>query len=262
MLIYFPQMHEELVSEKVEGAVLFDPGIDREQEGEISVFRPEDLPVESATCRRMVEDFISYGESLGDMFKMIVNPMSADKDQFGERTSAIQNALLASLNPVTENKMDEATRQQNQVVLALVYAYEARHLELKGLEESLGEKWSGFGESLGLDVDDEDERSAMALGGLMAHQLGAGGADVLLPWQKVLEGFAVLLPENSMLVTSDVEAVSYWRDRDLEFYEKEGILADKALVLREKCWKLLGMSSLPEEKPWLDREFTIVVTAE
>lgn len=262
MLIYFPQMHEELVSEKVEGAVLFDPGIDREQSGEIPVFRPDDLPVEPVTCRRMVDDFVSYGESLGDMFKVIANPQSADKDQFGERTSAIQSALLASLDPTVDTVKDEAVRKQNQIVLALVYAYEAKHIELKGLEESLGEKWSGFGESLGLDVESEDDRKTMALGGLMANLPGIGGGSFQLPWQKVLEGFALLLPENTALVTSDAEAVSYWRDRDIEIFEKEDLLSGKTLALREKAWKLLGMSSLPEEKPWLDREFTIALVAD
>lgn len=258
MLIYFPQLHEELVSEKIEGASLFDPGVDRESTGEISVFRPDDLPVEPQVCRSMVADFVSYGESLGDMFKLITNPMPDSKDQFGERSSAIENELKARISPSAEEKNDEAAKIQNQVVLALVYAYEEKHLELAGLEQSLSDKWSGFGESLGID-EDEDDRKAMALGGLISHAPGAVGGSVLLPWQKVLEGFAILLPENSMLVTADVEAVSFWRDREFDFYEKEGLLSEKALVLREKVWKLLGLSALPEEKPWLDREFTIVL---
>ncbi|WP_415713264.1 hypothetical protein [Maridesulfovibrio sp.] len=144
-------------------------------------------------------------------------------------------------------------------MLALCYAYEEKHLELGTLEQNLTDKWAGFGESLGLDVDDEDDRKAMVLGGLMANLPGMGGGDVQLPWKKVLEGFALLLPENSVLVTSDVEAVAFWRDRDFEFYEKEGLLAEKALVLREKVWKLLGLSSMPEDKPWFDREFTVVL---
>ncbi|TIH18558.1 hypothetical protein D0S45_04900 [Marinifilum sp. JC120] len=261
MLIYFPQMHEELVEEKVEGALIFDPGIDREQAGEVPAFRPEDLPVEPGTCKRMVDDFISYGESLGDMFKFIANPQSNDKDQFGERTSAIHTELASRIAPDVEDKSDEEARIQNQVVLALCYAYEEKHIELGSLEQNLNEKWAGFGESLGLDVDSEDDRKAMALGGLMANLPGMGGGDLQLPWQKVLEGFALLLPENSVLVTGDVDAVSLWRDRDIEFYEKEGLLAEKALVLREKAWKLLDLSGLPEDKPWLDREFTVVLNA-
>lgn len=79
MLIYFPQMHEELVEEKVEGALIFDPGIDRDETGDVPVYRPENLPVEPQTCRRMVDDFISYGESLGAMFKFIANPSPMTK---------------------------------------------------------------------------------------------------------------------------------------------------------------------------------------
>ncbi|MFW5499104.1 MULTISPECIES: hypothetical protein [unclassified Maridesulfovibrio] len=259
MLIYFPQMHEELVEEKVEGALIFDPGIDRDETGDVPVYRPENLPVEPQTCRRMVDDFISYGESLGAMFKFIANPQSNDKDQFGERTSAIQNELAARISPNVVDKSDEEARIQNQVVLALCYAYEEKNIELGSLEQNLNEKWAGFGESLGLDVDSEDDRKAMALGGLMANLPGLGGGDVQLPWQKVLEGFALLLPENSVLITSDVDAVSLWKDRDIEFYEKEGLLEEKALVLREKVWKLLSLSGLPEDKPWLDREFTVVL---
>lgn len=258
MLIYFPQLHEELVSEKIEGVSLFDPGVDREDSGSIPVFRPDNLPVEPLICRRMVDDFISYGESLGKMFKLISNPMSGDKDQFGERTSAIQNELHARMSPDSEEKDNEEAMIQNQVVLALVYAYEEKHLELNGLEKSLTDKWACFGESLGLDESDE-ERKAMALGGIISNAPGVGGGDVLLPWKKVLEGFSLLLPENSALVTADIEAVSFWRDRDFDFYEKEGLLAEKTLVLREKTWKLLGLSGLPEERPWLDREFTIVI---
>jgi len=259
VLIYFPQLHEELVEKKVEGALIFDPGIDRKDADEISVFRPENLPVEPQVCKRMVDDFISYGESLGDMFKFIVNPQSNDKDQFGERTSAIHTELAARISPEAEDKSDEEARIQNQVVLALCYAYEEKHLELGSLEQNLTDKWAGFGESLGLDVEDEDERKAMALGGLMANLPGIGGGDIQLPWQKVLEGFALLLPDNSVLVTSDVDAVSLWRDRDIEFYEKEGLLAEEALVLREKAWKLLDLSGLPEDRIWLDRELTVVL---
>ncbi|WP_421902471.1 hypothetical protein [Maridesulfovibrio sp.] len=259
MLIYFPQMHEELVEEKVEGALIFDPGVDREETGGISVYRPEDLPVEPQSCKRMVDDFISYGESLGEMFKFIANPQSNDKDQFGERTSAIQNELSARISPETTDKSAEEARIQNQVVLALCYAYEEKHLELGSLEQNLNDKWAGFGESLGLDVESEDDRKAMALGGLMANLPGLGGGDLQLPWKKVLEGFALFLPENSVLITGDVDAVSLWRDRDIEFYDKEGLLAEKALVLREKVWKLLDLSGLPEDKPWLDREFTVVL---
>ncbi|NDV28230.1 hypothetical protein [Desulfovibrio sp. JC010] len=262
MLIYFPQMHEELVGEKVEGALIFDPGIDRDVTGEVPVFRPEDLPVEPQTCARMVADFVSYGESLGEMFKFIANPQSNDKDQFGERTSAIHNELTARISPDAEDKGREEARIQNQVVLALCYAYEEKHLELGSLEQNLTDKWAGFGESLGLDVEDEDDRKAMALGGLMANLPGTGGGDVQLPWQKVLEGFSLLLPDNCVLVTSDVDAVSFWRDRDFEFYEKEGLLAEKALVLREKAWKLLGLSSLPEERQWLEREMTVVLNVQ
>ncbi|WP_320175185.1 hypothetical protein [Maridesulfovibrio sp.] len=259
MLIYFPQMHEELVGEKVEGALIFDPGIDREANGDVLVYRPENLPVEPQTCRRMVDDFISYGESLGDMLKFIANPQPSDRDQFGERTSAIQNELNSRISPEVEDKSDEEARIQNQVVLALCYAYEEKNLELGSLEQKLSEKWAGFGESLGLDVDNEDDRKAMALGGLMANLPGLGGGDVQLPWKKVLEGFALLLPENSVLVTGDVDAVSLWKDLDIEFYEKEGLLEEKALVLREKAWKLLDLSGLPEDKPWLAREFTVVL---
>ncbi|WP_320170168.1 hypothetical protein [Maridesulfovibrio sp.] len=263
MLVYFPQLHEELVSAKVEGAALFDPGIDREQKGDIPVFRPEDLPVEPSVCRRMVDDFVSYGESLGSMFKTICNTGSNDSDQFGERTSAIQRALLAGLDQKPADKVDtESARAQNQIVLALVYAYEEKHLELKGLQDSLNQKWSGFGDTLGLDIEDDDDRKAMALGGLVANLPGLGGGDVQLPWQKVLEGFAMLLPENTVLVTSDADAVSFWRDREFEFYEKEGLLPGKATVLCEETWKLLGLSSLPEGKLWLERKFTVALAAE
>lgn len=259
MLIYFPQMHEELVEEKVEGALFFDPGIDRESAGEIPAYRPENLPVEPLTCRRMVDDFISYGESLGDMFKFIASPQSNAKDQFGERTTAIQAELSARISPDTSEDTNEPSLIQNQIVLALCYAYEEKHIELGSLEKNLNDKWAGFGESLGLDVDNEDDRKAMALGGLMANLPGLGGGALQLPWQKVLEGFALLLPENSVLVTDDVDAVSLWRDLDIEFYEKEGLLAEKALVLREKAWRLLDLSGLPEDKPWLDRVFTLVL---
>ncbi|CCO24811.1 hypothetical protein [Maridesulfovibrio hydrothermalis] len=258
MLIYFPELHEELVAEKIKGAALFDPGIDREDKGDIPVFRPDSLPVEPHMCRRMVDDFVSYGESLGKMFKFIASPPSNDKDQFGERTSAIQNELNARLSPDADSESSEAAMIQNQVVLALVYAYEEKHLELLEIEKSLSDKWSGFGESLGID-EDEDERKAMALGELISNAPGVGGSSLQLPWQKVLEGFALLLPEKTVLVTSDVDAVAVWRDLEFDFFENEGLLPEKTTVLREKVWKLLGLSSLPEDRPWLDREFTIAL---
>ncbi|MBI9110477.1 hypothetical protein [Maridesulfovibrio ferrireducens] len=259
MLIYFPQLHEELITEKVEGALLFDPGVDRAQTEDVLVFRPENLPVEPDVCRRMIADFVSYGESLGKMFKMLSMPTSNQKDQFGERTSAIENELNALIRDTPAEKKSETDRVQNQVVLALVYAYEEKHLELAEIEHKLNDKWSGFGTSLGLDDEDAADQQARALGGLFSNAPVQAGSRVILPWQKVLEGFAVLLPENSALVTSDIDAVSFWRDLELDFYEKEGVLPEKATVVRDKAWKLLGLSSVPEEKPWLDREFLIAL---
>ena len=80
-----------------------------------------------------------------------------------------------------------------------------------------------------------------------------------MPWQKVLESMAAFLPENSALVTSDIDAVSFWRDLELDFYENKDVLPEKATVVRDKVWKLLGLSGVPDEKPWLDRELLIVL---
>ena len=259
MLIYFPELHEELIAEKVEGALLFDPGVDREQSKDTLVFRPENLPVEPELCKRMIADFVSYGESLGKMFKMLAMPASSDKDQFGERSSAIENELTALISSTPEVKETGTELVQNQVVLALVYAYEEKQLELAEIENGLNKKWSGFGESIGLDADDQADQHAMAIGGLIAHSPVQVADRVVLPWQKVLEGFAVLLPENSVLVTSDADAVAIWRDLELEFHEKEGILPEKATFVKDHAWKLMGLSRLPEDKPWLDRKFLVAL---
>ncbi len=259
MLIYFPQLHEELITKKVEGALLFDPGVDRVQEEDILTFRPENLPVAADVCHKMIVDFVSYGESLGKMLKMLSTSVSNERDQFGERSSAIESELNNLIRETPAEKETDTHLIQNQLILALVYAYEEKHLELAKIEHNLNDKWAGFGESLGLDEDDATDHQIRTLGGLISNAPVQTGSRVVLPWQKVLESMAAFLPENSALVTSDIDAVSFWRDLELDFYENKDVLPEKATVVRDKVWKLLGLSGVPDEKPWLDRELLIVL---
>ncbi|SME90884.1 hypothetical protein [Desulfovibrio gilichinskyi] len=259
MLIYFPQLHAELIAKKVEGALIFDPGVDRVQTEDILTFRPENLPVATDVCRKMIVDFVSYGESLGKMLKMLSTSVSNQKDQFGERSSAIESELNNLIRETPAEKETDTHLIQNQLILALVYAYEEKHLELVKIESNLNDKWAGFGESLGLDEDESTDHQIRTLGGLISNAPVQSGTRVVLPWQKVLESMAAFLPENSALVTSDIDAVSFWRDLELDFYEKEDVLPEKATVVRDKVWKLLGLSGVPDEKPWLDRELLVVL---
>lgn len=257
MLIYFPQMHEELAVDKIEGALFLDPGLGGEEESNSSVFRPTGFPLTTELCRRMADDFMQFGEHFkrsGEMASyigQIVARANVESDR------SIEAELMDRIDNIEPDVDHKPALIQAQLLIALAYAYEEKIIELNHIEKSLNDAWTGFGDKLGLG--DEGHPEEKILGEVFSNAPVSKGSSFLLPWKKTLEGFAAYLPNDAMLVTSNQDAISTWED--LEIASKPSAVSGAEKEFCAPVWKFLGYEKGQPEKIWLERELSIAVIA-
>ncbi|WP_027178084.1 hypothetical protein [Maridesulfovibrio bastinii] len=259
MLVYFPQMHKELVDTNIEGILLFNPGMEPDKDVDSTSFKPSGFPMEPDLCKRMVDEFMQYGELFkrpGEMASYI-GQVAARANVESDRS--IEAELMDRLDNVKPEVDYKPALIQAQLLIALSYAYEEKIIELSNIEKNLNSSWSGFGEKLGLAADEIDSEERM-LGEVISNAPVVASAAFVFPWKKTLEGFSAYLPDGAVLVTSDNEAVSIWEDRGIPFEKSEIDGAD--IEFHAPVYKFLCYEKSEEGKPWLDRELRIAVIAE
>lgn len=256
MLIYFPQLHEELVTEKIHGALFMASGIETETVNVDSQFTPLGFPVKGDLCRKMVDDFMQYGEHFkrsGEMASYIGHVAARSNV---ESDTSIESELMQRLADV-DNEVDYTPALiQSQLLIALSYAYEEKIIELGEIEKSLNSSWAVFGEKIGVSDEDVDLEGRF-LGEVISNAPVTSGTAFLFPWKKTLEGFSAFLPDDATLVTSNADAISTWEDCGIPLVEIE--IEGCVKVFKSPVWKLLGYEKKAVEKPWLNRELNIAV---
>ncbi|MBU1248882.1 MAG: hypothetical protein KKB70_09295 [Proteobacteria bacterium] len=269
MIIHFPAMLPGLLTAPapIDGRY-FDPGLtDEPAEGG---YRPENLPLNPATARRLVEDSLRYGEQFkkpGEMAAQALSQEVAGKDQEHSWTirAELEDRLKhdASARAGTIHAQEDADElAQAQFLLLLSLVTQQHTLELHDLGRNVGDAWENFGQKLGLG-DDEDadlalERQSRAL-------QGTGELDdrhALLPWPKLLGAMAVYLPEGAVLAATDPEPAATWRDLGLSFAPAAPSLGLPTgwETATGPAWKLVGRSKAPAGPQW-ERELTVAIPA-
>ncbi len=242
MFLYFPHMHPELSSfPPVDGGLFFDPGYSDESQG--PSFRPEGLPIEPRTARKIIQDCMSFGEQFKDPHQIAYFGAQGIDDHYSGTSLSIQSELMDRLKHSTsDDEDDSAERSKAQFQLLLAWFYEQRLIELKGLESGVKSSWEKFGQSLGVDSEDDREQGAVNLGKTIANLNVPGTEDMALPWKPVLAALVPFLPDDAVLLVSSLDAVESWREDGLEFQAAadDSGLPEGLMVARAPAWKLLG----------------------
>ncbi len=258
MLIYFPAMHVELLPvEPVEGALFFDPGL-ADQKPVKGYFRPEGLPVGAAQGQALIRDCMNFGRQFKDSSEMAFFGIHTPDEYFEESTSSIKGELMMRLKG--ETKAGERPDVANaQFTLMLAWHLEESLIEAKGLEKGVRASWEKFGETLGMEEGDDDDRG-MALSKVMSS--AAPGSDsAVFPWQRVMEALPAFLPSDAVLVTGAGDAYDVWQEYGIEFFSvpDELNLPAGAIMAEAPAWKLAGRKALPEKLPWAAKRVKVAV---
>jgi len=271
MLLFFPQMHPELLTPALRAALpqsacFLDPGL--APAGSAEHLRPESAPFDTRMARALLADTLRFGESVAsprDILPMALieqasalNPESS-RAVLAEVEKSVAGAAAPENAPVTPQ---ENARRQAQLVLLLSWNLEERLLELRGTEARIKNAWDRLGQSVAVgegetdaDADDEALNLGRELSGItlpVSNTLG-------LPWRKLLECYAVLVPDL-FLVTVDEDMAAALAEAGIH----EGPLDElpgAACVYRAPAWRLIGLDRAVPAKPWLDAVLTLGVYA-
>lgn len=271
MPLYFPQMHPDLLPEswraRLPEAVRFlDPGLGKP--GSPNHLRPADAPFDQRTAKALLADTLRFGENMPNPRDIAAQALLEQSGALSPESSRavlseVEQSLGLSLpsQPQAQEPAEEA-RKQAQMLLLLAWNLEERLLELHGIESGLKTAWARLDQSVSAGaevVDDESDQEALALGRELSGLTLPDASAMNLPWRKLVESFAVLVPDQP-LATLDAEIGAALAEAEIQ----EAPLDDMpgALrVFRAPLFRFMGLERLPEAKPWLDAPLTLGVFA-
>lgn len=258
MIIHFPAMHPRLaaqdapVSSSVSSvqARFFDPGLDDEPGP--GAFRPENLPLDPAKARRILADSLAYGDQFKNPRDMVVQALFQEAE--GEHSWSIRAELEERLRhdaaPARQENADELA--QSQFLLILARAFQERAVELDELGRGVDQAWRNFSAGLGLDDDEEADKTVGSLSRAFAGTGSLAQGAEPLPWPWLLGAMAAFLPAATVLAASDPVQAAAFAELELDFGppREEIELPQGWLMASAPAWKLAGRRKEPTGAHW------------
>ncbi|MBA4358348.1 MAG: hypothetical protein C0405_11565 [Desulfovibrio sp.] len=271
MTLYFPHLHPDLLSDAQrqalpEGVRFLDPGLAKPDSPDHVL--PETAPFDRRLARAILADTLRFGESVAAPRDLAVQGLLQRAEALSDESERLVLASVAGAVAGAEALPDAlpapflAARQQAQTLLLLAWNLEERILDLRSIDAGLRSSWTRLGESLcpaadacsadgqalmaePESVDDSETQAdghALALGTMLSGMTPPDAYGESLPWRRILEAFAALVP-GAELVTADADIAAALREAGLP--EAQG-------VIQAPAWMLSGLDRCPHERPWLD----------
>lgn len=270
MLLYFPQLHPDLLSLATRQALpqdvrFLDPGLGAANSAEH--LRPEIAPFDVRTAKALLADTLRLGESQarpGDLLaQSLVEQAGALSPESGRAVQAeVEKSLLGAKAQAQAVAPLLAAQRQGQMLLLLAWNLEERLLELQGVEGRLRSAWDRLDQSVaaGPDaVDDEADLEAISIGRELSGLTRPESSAMSMPWRKLLESFVVLMPGQA-LCTADAEIGADLAEAGIPEASLDEMPGAQR-VFRAQAWRLMGHEAQPQGRPWLDALLTIGVFA-
>jgi len=270
MFLHFPLMHPELLSEGRRAALpeetrFLDPGLGVAASAQH--VRSDCAPFDVRTARALLADTLRFGESQASPRDLLAQSLVEQAGALSAESSrAVQDEVEKSLlggDPSQPGAdAQELARRQAQMLLLLAWNLEERLLDLRGVEDKLKSAWDRLDQSVAAGaevVDDEADQEALALGRELSGLTPPDASDMGMPWRKLLESFAVLMP-GQILCTMETEIGAALAEAGVPEASLDAV-PGAARVFRAQVWKLMGLERHPEGKPWLDALLTLGVIA-
>lgn len=268
MPLFFPRMHPRLLSADArqnlpDGVRFLEPGLARSLEAD--QVRSARAPFDQRSARALLADMLRFGEEQASPRDILAQSLAEQAGALSPEggTAVQQEVERRLLGPETADvpQGDEAAAlKQAQLLLLLTWSLEERLLDLRGVEDRLRSAWSRLDESVAAGpevVDDEADQEALALGRELSGLTPPRTERVALPWRKLLEAYALLMPGEALC--TDMDAIA---DELAESGAPEGPLdavPGAERVYRASLWRLMGLGAAPADRPWLAAEATIGV---
>lgn len=266
-LVHFPSLHPTLAPIPVPSGVRFlDPGLGAVDDP--ALWRPTELPLGSAELAGFLREFERLRQEVKNPKDLAVLADTSNGHFFTATSFAVREELENRLHPerVAKRRLVSA-----QLALCLAWMVEESLLDLAASADLEARFREALAESLGLDVQADDEDAAALAAAMPVESLLSGPAlaeEFGVPWTRLLSPVWAVLPEGTGLFTADPAIVSGWIDAGLPLAEPldgelailgepvpEGTLA----TIREKGWRLLGKTRPHPEAPWLDTSRTVII---
>lgn len=195
-LIHYPWLHPKLA--RLEGLPevnFFDPGVDMQTDA--SRWRPEDLPLSNLEVRRLLHNYLQFGEQFAkaeDMGFFKVKGM----DNFYADTGLEFRSQLMGGDDAAKSEDPLARKKQAQLVLALALFREEQYVAMREQETRFTGAREKFAEVLGLDDEEVFAEIAAPTDDAIFPR-----ASVDLSWRELLEPLLCFLPPDACLFISD-----------------------------------------------------------
>jgi len=263
--VFFPFMRSGLAPAAARDAVLFfNPGVNADPARLLPIENP---PLDEAGVREAIGRFESLAEGVRTPRDLETLRSMLRNDEYAQTSSLIAAELADRMTP----GRPEAARKklvQAQTLLCLACKLEDRLVELHGLSEGLTKTWDKFGETLG--VEDDDDLVDSALPGAAFTPQVSFEDDFRIPWTGVLEALLAFLPPSRPLFLTDGDIAEIWLDRGLGLEKADPASLKKAFldgsvpageyhIGTYPGYRLALSNRQSEDKPWLDAPRTVII---
>ncbi len=274
MHLCFPFMHPELLSEAVRTALpdslrFLDPGIGDPRSA--AHLLPEAAPFDRRMARALLADTLRYGESVANPRDLLARSLVQQAQSLaGEGSGLVQREVERSLSGAPDltaagcgsGEADplQAALRQGQMLLLLAWNLEERMLELRSIDAGLRDSWAQLGASVAqgdAEADDEADHEALAFGQQLSGMRPLEATQLAVPWRTLLEPFLLLVP-GATLCAALPEIAAMLADAGVA-EARADLVPGASRVFLDAAWRLLGLSRLPESRPWLAAELTLAV---
>jgi len=270
MFLNFPQMHPDLLSANARerlphGACFFDPGLGAAADAEH--VRSECAPFDQRTAKALLADTLRFGEAQAHprdiLAQSLIEQAGALSPESGRAVQIeVEKSLLGAVDAAVAAAPLEAARRQAQMLLLLAWSLEERLIDLRNGEGTLKSAWDRLDESVAAGaeaVDEEVDPEALVLGRELSGLMPPEASALSMPWRKLLESFAVLMPGQA-LCTTEPEIDSALAEAGVPEAPLDEF-PGATRVFRAQVWRLMGHEAPPKGKPWLDEMLTLGVCA-
>ncbi|UZP68150.1 hypothetical protein N1030_04010 [Desulfovibrio mangrovi] len=272
LLLHVPGMQPELAGSGLPSQVRFlSPGLPR-TDGEL-FWVSEELPFSPAEARACLNEMINLGEQFRNTRDLVTLALQPEEDPYGrdgsmrremaelERFAATGESVGQVKTTETGEQLRAATAVAAQKSLILAWNLESRVHELDALQASFSKTADSFKGLVG--VDEEDLEELPGLSTTVASLVGSATDVSRLSWRTVLDAMLRFTPDNAVFVTREERLVAALAELT-EMVQPDDDVAgyadsETAGMYRIAAWTLLGHSTPPENRPWLDRELRFLV---
>lgn len=268
MHLCFPYMHPELLAEAVRTALpdslrFLDPGTGDPRS--TAHLLPEAAPFDRRTAKALLADTLRYGESVANPRDLLARSLAQQvQSQAGEGSGLVrrevERSILDAVSGPAGDDPAQAALRQGQMLLLLAWNLEERMLELRSIDAGLRESWAQLGACVAkgdAEVDDEADHEALALGKELSGMRPLEATQLAVPWRTLLEPFLLLAP-GATLCAALPEIAATLADAGVA-EARADLVPGASRVFLDAAWRLLGLSRLPESRPWLAAELTLAV---